>query len=116
MKTGNPQKRCLYLVIVLTVYNCIALGKGLQDFATWPNSAFVMLPKEQVTVYHDAAGSESYGVTLPLKEFPYDVQLEQNHRTDLLWIAVVNLVLLVAILHSYWQASKLERKSDIADE
>ncbi len=111
MTPERLQKRRYWLVIALTVYNCVALIKGIHDLATSPSSAFLMLPKEQVKVYHDAAGTEEYGVTVPLKEFPYDLQLEQRHRTDLLWIGAANLVLLVAILHSYRQESRLKRKA-----
>lgn len=111
MTPERLQKRRYWLVIALTVYNCFALIRGFQDLATWPSSAFLMLPKEQVKVYHDAAGTEEYGVTVPLKEFPYDLQLVQSHRTDLLWVGAVNLVLLVAILQSYRQESRLKRKS-----
>ena len=111
MTPERLQKRRFWLVIALTVYNCFALINGLQDLATWPSSAFLMLSKEQVKIYHDAAGTEEYGVTVPLKEFPYDLQLEQRHRADLLWVGAVNLFLLIAILHSYRQESKLKRKS-----
>jgi hypothetical protein len=69
-----------------------------------------MLSKEQVAVYHDAAGKVEYRATVPLKEFPYDLQLEQRHRFDLLWVGSVNLILLVAILYSHWQELRLKRR------
>ena len=46
---------------------------------------------------------------MPLKEFPYEVQLQQQYRYDVLWRSSVNLLLLIAILWSYRQQAKLER-------
>ena len=106
------QKRRCWIVIVLTIYNGFALLQGLWEVIYWPNSATISLSKEQVKVYHDTHGTESYRATVPLKEFPYDLQLQQSHRFELLSTGAVNLILLVAMLYSYRQESRLKRKPD----
>ena len=76
---------------------------------TWPSSVSLFFSDEQVMVRHDAQGHADYEARVPLKEFPYDVQLQQQHRYDLLWCSSVNLLLLIAILWSYWKQARLER-------
>ena len=78
------QKRRYWIVIVLTIYNGFALFHGLREVVYWPSSAIIWLSSEQVKVYHDTDGTESYRATVPLKEFPYDLELQQRHRFELL--------------------------------
>ena len=107
------QKRRYWIVIVLTIYNGFALFQGLREVVYWPSSAIIWLSREQIKVYHDTTdGTESYRATVPLKEFPYDVELQQRHRFTLLSVGAVNLILLVAMLYSYRQESRLKRRPD----
>jgi hypothetical protein len=104
------RKRRFGIIVALTVINCLSIFQGTYRLFTWPNSASLMVPREQITVYHDATGDAEYKVQLPLKEFPYNLQLQQQYRYDLLSVSSFNLILILAILHSYWQQSRLEQK------
>jgi hypothetical protein len=106
------QKRRYWIVIALTIYNGFALFQGLREVVYWPSSAKIWLSREQVKVYHDTDGTERYRATVPLKEFPYDLELQQSHRFDLLSTGAVNLILLVPMVYSYRQESRLRRKPD----
>jgi hypothetical protein len=104
------RKRRYWLVVVLTVVNCICLFNAANRLVHWRSSVSLILPKEQVTVLRDTAGAEMFEVRLPLNEFPYEIELEQQYRFDLLGAVSLNLLLLAGILHSYWRQSRLERK------
>jgi len=101
--------RRYWLMVALTIFNCISFLNATHLVFTWPSSVSVIFSAEQVTVLHDAQGHAEYEATVPLKTFPFDVQLEQQHRHDLLSYSSVNMLLLTAILWSYWQQSRLER-------
>jgi hypothetical protein len=103
------QKRRWRLVVGLAVLNCIYLANAIYQVATWPSSVSLRLSAEQVTVLRDTTGKTEYEARVPLKEFPYDMQLRQQHRDDLLYCSLFNVLLLLAILHSYWQQARLER-------
>jgi hypothetical protein len=105
------RKRRWWLVVAMFGMNCVYLSNGIYQVVTWPSSVSLNFSSEQVTVLHDAQGHADYEAKVPLKEFPYEVQLQQQHRQDLLWCASVNLLLLIAILWSYRQQAKLERTS-----
>ena len=108
--TERLRMRRYWLVVALAVVNCVYFLNAAYRVSTWPSSASLILPGEQVTVLHDATGRAEYEVQLPLKEFPYEMELQQHHRFDLLWLSSINLLLIVAILHSYWQQSRLEQR------
>jgi len=101
--------RRYWLVVALTILNCMYFLNATYRVFTWPSSVSLFFSDEQVTVGHDAQGHAEYLARVPLKTFPYDVQLQQQHRYDLLWCSSVNLLLLTAIMWSYWQGAKLER-------
>jgi hypothetical protein len=104
------RKRRWWLVVALTFINGTSLFGTIHQVATWPSSASLFFSAELVTVRYDTQGNADYEAKVPLKEFPYEVQLGQQHRYDLLSSTCVNLLLLIAILHSYWQQARLERK------
>ena len=101
--------RRYWLVVALTIFNCSSFLNATHSVFTWPSSVSLFFSDEQVTVRHDAQGHAEYEARVPLKEFPYDVQLQQQHRYDLLWCSSVNLLLLIAMLWSYWKQARLER-------
>jgi hypothetical protein len=101
--------RRYWLVVALTVFNSNAFLYATHSVFTWPSSVSVFFSAEQVTVRHDAQGHAEYEVKVPLKERPFEVQLQQEHRHELLWCSLGNLLLLTAIVWSYWQGAKLER-------
>ncbi|NLE39157.1 MAG: hypothetical protein GX621_14130 [Pirellulaceae bacterium] len=61
---------------------------------TWPSSVRLYLSAEQVQVLHDTTGNERYSVEVPVTEFPYDIELMQDRRFDVLTLSLFNLLLL----------------------
>jgi hypothetical protein len=101
------RRRRFWIVVLLSAINLSGSFRGAYGLIAGPSSATLMLPRERVLVSRDATGKEWYMVDLPLNEFPYNVELEQRFRSEFLWSSLGNFVLLLAILHSYWQQSKL---------
>ena len=101
--------RQYWILAALAIYNCVALAHVSYHVLTWPDSVTLHVTSDEVKAYRDAAGVETYRVQVPLKTFPYSVALRQHHRFDPLWLASVNVVLLAALIHSYWQTSRSRR-------
>jgi len=103
------RKRRWWLVVAMIGVNCVCLFNGIYQAVTWPSSVSLFLSAEQVAVRRDAQGHAEYEAKVPLTEFPYNVRLQQQYRYDLLACSSYNLLLLIAILWSYWQQARLER-------
>jgi hypothetical protein len=103
------RKRRWWLVVAMLGINCLYLAHGIYQVVTWPSSVSLFLSADQVIVRHDTQGHADYEAKVPLKEFPYEAQLQQHYRYDLLWCSSVNLLLLIAVLRSCRQQAKLER-------
>jgi hypothetical protein len=90
-----------WIIAALGVYNAAALASGVHRVLISPDKAVVYLTSHEVNVSRNVAdGSPMYEVSLPLKEFPFDAQLQQDHRSDLLWVSSVNLLLTAALFRA----------------
>jgi hypothetical protein len=101
-----------WILVALVLVNGSGVFVASNRLLTWPSSVHLFFSAEQVQVYHDTAGNEDYSVEVPVKEFPYEVQLNQHFRFDLLWLSLFNLLLLGLLLHSNWRESRLKLEHD----
>ncbi|MCA9101608.1 MAG: hypothetical protein KDA63_10675 [Planctomycetales bacterium] len=109
---GPPQrpwsyrKTRLILLSLLFFGNVAHLGKAAHRVFTRPDSVSLLFSDDQVRVNKAADGTTSYQVQVPLKQLPYQAVLDQPNRLDTLSPFLFNLVLLGALLHSYWIESR----------
>ncbi len=93
----------------LVAYNIMfLLGTTIHVF-TVPESAKLLLDADRVRpISGEENAIDFYEVDVPLREFPFESQLHRYSRFELVSTAVVNLLLLGAIGHAYWNESQLE--------
>ncbi len=106
------RSRRKWILIILLWCNGTAVIRSTYTLVTWPSSVKLWLSSEQVRVYQDTDGGPCYWVTLPVKEFPYDIQLQQRLRFQLFGLALINLLLLVGLLHTHWRQSQLAKHGE----
>lgn len=75
---------------------------------TWPDSAEISVASDDVQVTTGYNGSPHYLVEVPLKEFPYEIQLNQQYRTKLPLVTLVNLFMAGVLISCYRRESRLK--------
>ncbi len=101
------RSRRSWILAILLFCNVSALINLTFQVLSWPSTVELSLSDAQVQVYHDTNGKSSYAATVPVKEFPYDVQLKQGLRFDVLVFIAVNLLLILGLTHVFWRESRL---------
>lgn len=104
-------KRIAWILVAIVIYDLMALLNSSYRVLNWPDAATVYVSADHTTRYQHADGSEEYKVEVPLKEFPYDVQLQQHCRFDLVWVSSTNLVLLALLIRSLRRMPQSQRNS-----
>ena len=80
------------ILVALLVVNGLYVSTAAYRLLSGPSSVRLYLSEEHVQVLHDSAGNEKYSVEVPVTEFPYDMELMQDRRFDLLTLSLVNLL------------------------
>ena len=101
------RSRRSWILAILLFCNVSALINLTFQVLSWPSTVELSLSDAQVQVYHDTNGKSNYVATVPVKEFPYDVQLKQGLRFDVLVFIAVNLLLVLGLTHVFWRESRL---------
>jgi hypothetical protein len=101
------RRRRLWILAILLFCNLSAVIKSTFQVLSWPSSVKLSLTDGQVKAFHDTDGTASYVATVPVKEFPFNLQLQQGLRFDALIFIFVNLLLLLGLTHVFWRESRL---------
>ncbi|MEQ8838439.1 MAG: hypothetical protein RID07_16665, partial [Lacipirellulaceae bacterium] len=83
-----------YIYVFLVVANFSNLLRGAEQLYRSPERVTLSFESDLVKVGLDEQENKHYFVDVPLREFPYEIQLNQHNRTDLVFLASVNLILL----------------------
>lgn len=95
-----------YALAILLFVNVGGLLQCVHGIVTWRDSAELILNSEQVQAKYEDSGEPLYVVSVPLKEFPYDVALNQDSRFRFLFLPIVNLVVLGFLVSAYRRLPK----------
>jgi hypothetical protein len=114
MTGERVERRQFWIVVALVVFNGFYLLDAIRSYSAGQQTVSVMFDQNKVDVLQNVTGGgNSYRVKVPLNEFPYNLQLNQNDLSQWIGPSVMNLALLGAILYSFRERSKL--KSPLLD-